>query len=179
MLNNLLMIIDAVTGLFAAVLLLRFWMQAVRVRPPAHISQFTFQLSDWLVKPLRRLVPGVAGYDWASLIGALLIAIITCFVKDMLRASLIVNFLFNPVLVFLLSFFLLIKWILYGWSGLLIISVIFSWLNPNAPMAPFINALSYPILRPIRRVIPPIGGIDLSPMVALIGFQFTIGLLPN
>jgi uncharacterized protein YggT (Ycf19 family) len=50
-------------------------MQAIRVRPPSSVAQFTFQLSDWLVRPLRRIVPGVGGYDWASLIGAFLIVL--------------------------------------------------------------------------------------------------------
>ena len=64
-----------------------------------------------------------------------------------------------------------LNWILYGFMALLIIDAIFSWVNPNAPLAPFVHALNTPILRPIRRVVPPIGGIDLSVLVALVLIQ--------
>jgi len=65
------LIVDTAAGVLGGVLLLRFWMQVIRVRPPASVAQFTFTLSDWLVRPLRRLVPGMGGFDWASLLGAL------------------------------------------------------------------------------------------------------------
>lgn len=171
MLEILFMIIDAITGVMAVVLLLRFWMQAIRIRPPLQVSQFTYQLSDWLVKPLRRLVPGVGGYDWASLIGALLVALVVTLLKLAFSGS------FSAMTIGILSLARLAQWILYGWTGLLIISVIFSWLNPSAPLAPFINALSDPILRPIRRILPPFGNIDLSPMVALIVLQIALRML--
>ena len=70
MFSIVMLIVDTVASVLGGVLLLRFWMQAIRVRPPSTIAQFTFQLSDWLVRPLRRVVPGIGGYDWASLIGA-------------------------------------------------------------------------------------------------------------
>jgi YggT family protein len=64
-----------------------------------------------------------------------------------------------------------LNWIIYGFIALLIIEVVFSWINPHAPLAPFIHALNDPLLRPLRRVIPPIGGIDLTVLVALILLQ--------
>ena len=76
MLSIVMLIVDAIATLLGGALLLRFWMQAIRVRPPSSVAQFTFQLSDWLVRPLRRIVPGVGGYDWASLIGAFLIVLL-------------------------------------------------------------------------------------------------------
>lgn len=69
------------------------------------------------------------------------------------------------VLMSLIRFF---EWVFYGFMGLLIIEAIFSWVNPHAPLAPFIRALNDPLLRPLRRFVPLIGGIDLSPLVALI-----------
>lgn len=161
--------IQTIAGLLAVVLLLRFWMQAIRIRPPVQVSQFTYQLSDWLVKPLRRLVPGVAGYDWASLIGALLVALLATLLEGLLRGMLL------PQVLFVIGIVRLLEWIIYGWIGLLIASVIFSWVNPNAPLAPFLFALSNPILRPIRRFLPPFGGVDLSPIVAFLVLQ--IGLV--
>jgi YggT family protein len=61
--------------------------------------------------------------------------------------------------------------------GLLIIEVIFSWINPHAPLAPFVHALNDPLLRPLRRMIPPVGGLDLSVLVALILLQIVKYLL--
>ncbi len=165
------LIVDTVAGLLAVVLLLRFWMQVVRVRPPMSVAQFTFQLSDWLVKPLRRVVPGTGGFDWASLIGALLIALLSTLIKVWLFTALPVQ------MILLIAGLRFIQWILYGFMGLIIVEVIFSWVNPQAPLAPFIRALSEPLLRPLRRVIPLIGNIDLSPLVALVLLQIALQLL--
>lgn len=172
MLYNLFsLIVDLVAGLFAGVLLLRCWMQLVRVRPPQQIAQFTFQLTDWLVKPLRRVIPGVGGIDWASLLSAYAIAVISTSLKVWLKLHLFSG------LIFLLAFFSLLQWIIYGFTALLILEVIFSWINPHAPLAPFVQALNAPLLRPIRRIIPLIGGLDLSPMVLFLLLQVASGML--
>ncbi len=163
MLSILQFIVDIAAGLLGGLLLLRFWMQAIRVRPPAQIGQFTFTLTDWLVLPLRRLVPGMGGYDWASLIGAFLVVLLAS------TLLLLVGAPWETVL--LGALFRFLNWILYGFMALLIIDAVFSWVNPNAPLAPFVHAMNTPILRPIRRVVPPIGGMDLSVLVALVLIQ--------
>lgn len=163
MLSIVTLIVDTIASVLGGVLLLRFWMQATRVRPPSSVAQFTFQLSDWLVRPLRRLVPGVGGYDWASLIGAFLIVLLAN------SLWLIAGYPFQIILLMALQRFL--QWILYGFMALLVIEAIFSWVNPHAPLAPFVRALNEPLLRPLRRVVPLIGSLDLSLMVALILLQ--------
>ena len=163
MLSVLLLIVNTVATILGGVLLLRFWMQAVRVRPPASVAQFTFTLSDWLVRPLRRVVPGVGGYDWASLIGALLVVALAT------TAYFLIGFTGEMVAVKILYRFL--TWILYGLMALLIVEAVFSWINPHAPLAPFVRALNDPMLRPLRRVVPLLGGLDLSMLVALILIQ--------
>nr|WP_308632608.1 YggT family protein [Massilia sp. YIM B02763] len=157
------MIVDTVASVLGGVLLLRFWMQVIRVRPPASIAQFTFTLSDWLVRPLRRIVPGMGGYDWASLIGAFLVVLVASSVLLLGGAS--------GQGVVLFAVFRFLNWILYGFMGLLIVEVIFSWINPHAPLAPFVRALNEPLLRPLRRVIPPLGGLDITVLVAFILLQ--------
>ena len=169
MLTILTLIVDTIATLLGGVLLLRFWMQAVRVRPPSSVAQFTFQLSDWLVRPLRRIVPGVGGYDWASLIGAFLVVLLASSVWF------IAGFSFEAVLLKALQRFL--QWILYGFMALLIIEAIFSWVNPHAPLAPFVRALNEPLLRPLRRVVPLVGNLDLSLLVALILLQIALLVL--
>ncbi|MCS0581926.1 YggT family protein [Massilia pinisoli] len=169
MLSILKLIVDTAAGVLGGVLLLRFWMQLIRVRPPSSVAQFTFTLSDWLVRPLRRIVPGMGGYDWASLLGAFLVVLAATSILLLVGTS--------GQAVVLIALVRLLDWILYGFMGLLIIEVIFSWVNPHAPLAPFIHALNDPLLRPLRRVIPPVGGLDLSVLVAFILIQIAQFLL--
>lgn len=163
MLSIIQLIVDAIATILGGVLLLRFWMQAIRVRPPASVAQFTFTLSDWLVRPMRRLVPGVGGYDWASLIGAFLVVA--------LATSIFFFAGMPPELVAKMALYRFLTWILYGFMALLIVEAIFSWVNPHAPLAPFVRALNDPLLRHLRRVVPLVGGLDLSMLVALILLQ--------
>ena len=169
MLPILQFIVDTIASVLGGVLLLRFWMQAIRVRPPSSVAQFTFTLSDWLVKPLRRIVPGAGGYDWASLIGAFLVVL--------LATSVLLLAGWPAEHVFLLALGRFLKWIMYGFIALLVIEAIFSWINPHAPLAPFVHALNDPLLRPIRRVVPPIGGLDMSVLVAVVLLQIGLFLL--
>jgi len=164
------LIIDTIAIVLAGALLLRFWMQAVRVRPPMEVAQFVYQLTDWLVRPLRRALPGAGGYDWASLIGAFLVALLLTALHVWLGG------LFSLKAVFLLAILRVCEWSLYGLMGLLIIEVIFSWVNPHAPLAPFVRALNEPLMRPLRRVVPTIGAIDFSALVAFILLQVAIQL---
>jgi YggT family protein len=165
------LIVDTIAAVLGGVLLLRFWMQAVRIRPPSSIAQFTFQLSDWLVRPLRRVLPGIGGFDWASLLGALLVAILAVIIDLALASFLSVQ------AVILLSIMRLLQWIFYGLMAFIFIEVIFSWVNPHAPLAPFVRALNEPLMRPLRRVIPPIGGIDLTPLAALILLRIALQVI--
>ena len=169
MLSIVMLIVDAIATLLGGALLLRFWMQAIRVRPPSSVAQFTFQLSDWLVRPLRRIVPGVGGYDWASLIGAFLIVL--------LATSVLLLNGWPAQAMLLMACQRFLQWILYGFMALLVVEAIFSWVNPHAPLAPFVRALNEPLLRPLRRVVPLVGNLDLSLLVALILLQIANILL--
>jgi YggT family protein len=173
-LSILQLIVDTIATLLGGVLLLRFWMQAIRVRPPQSVAHFTYTVTDWLVRPLRRVVPGVGGYDWASLLGA--------FVIVMLASTIYLVLGFPFEIVFLHTVHRFLTWILYGFMALLIIEAVFSWVNPQAPLAPLVGALNDPLLRPLRRVVPPLGGLDLSMLVALILLQiakFIVDKIPH
>jgi YggT family protein len=165
------LVVDTVASVLAGILLLRFWMQAVRVRPPSALAHFMFKMTDWMVKPLRRLLPGVGGYDWASLAGAFLVALLSMAIDLWIVSALS----FQGIV--LLAIARLLQWALYGFMGLILIEVIFSWVNPHAPLAPLVGALTDPLLRPLRRVIPPIGGIDLSPLVAFLLLRIALYLV--
>lgn len=165
------LIIDSVAAVLGGVLLLRFWMQVVRVRPPSSLGQFTFQLTDWLVRPLRRILPGVGGYDWASLTAAFVVILVAVALDLLLFSRLVPQYL---ILLSILRFF---EWVFYGFMGLIILEAVFSWVNPYAPLAPFVRALNDPLLRPLRRIIPLIGSVDLSPLAALILLQIGLRLV--
>lgn len=164
-------VVDTVAGLFAGFLLLRFWMQVQRVRPPMGLAQAIFQLTDWLVHPIRRVIPGFGGYDWATLIAAFLVALLSMLVDVWLVSS------FSVLSILLLAAFRMLQWVLYGLMALLVLEAIFSWVNPHAPFAPFIRALNEPVLSPFRKLLPPFGGIDFSPLAALILLQVLNRLL--
>ncbi|MFP5392591.1 MAG: YggT family protein [Gammaproteobacteria bacterium] len=157
------LIVDTAASILGGILLLRFWMQAIRVRPPSSVAQFTFTLSDWLVRPMRRVVPGVGGYDWASLISAFLVVLLASSIYFLVQ--------WDGQMVFLHAMHRFLNWIIYGFIFLLIVEAIFSWVNPHAPLAPLVRALNEPLLRPLRRVVPLVGGLDLSLLVALILLQ--------
>jgi YggT family protein len=117
------------------------------------------------------MLPGAGGYDWASLVGAFLVALVVTVLDVWLREA------FSPQAVLLLTILCLCQWALYGLIGLILIEVIFSWVNPHAPLAPFVRALNDPLMRPLRRIVPLIGTIDLSPLVALILLKIAIQLI--
>jgi YggT family protein len=162
------LIVDAVAGVLGGILLFRFWMQAIRIRPPNSLGHFTFALTDWLVRPLRRMIPGLGGYDWASLFAAFIIAILATLATVWYFPQ------FSSRLVLVASLLRLVEWIIYGFMVFIFIEVALSWVNPHAPLAPFVRALNDPLLRPLRRIIPAIGGIDLSCLVALLLLQIAL-----
>jgi YggT family protein len=157
------LIVSTVASILGGVMLLRFWMQAIRIRPPNQVGHVIFTLSDWLVRPMRRLVPGVGGYDWGSLIGALLVVALATTVYLLVG--------FSPEWYAMKVLYRFITWILYGFMALMIVEAIFSWVNPHAPMAPFVRALNEPLLRHLRRIVPAFGGLDWSMLVALLIIQ--------
>jgi YggT family protein len=132
-----------------------------------------FRLTDWVVLPLRRVLPGLGGYDWASLVGAVLVALLS------IGLELAVRSVFAVELWLLLAVVSVVHWILYGLIILLFVEVIFSWVNPHAPLAPMVRAMNEPLMRPLRRFIPPIGGIDLSPLVAFLILRIAVFLADN
>jgi YggT family protein len=167
------LVIDTAATVLASLLLFRFWMQAVRVRPPFSMGQFIFRMTDWMVLPLRRLLPGVGGYDWASLVGAVLVALGSMAFQLGMRSA----FALEPWL--LLSLLSLVHWVAYGFIGLIIIEVIFSWVNPQAPLAPMVRDMTEPLLRPFRRMLPAIAGVDLSPLLVFLALRILIFVVEN
>ena len=174
--NAIQFVLDAIFSLFILAALVRFWMQAFRAPSRNPIAQFTMALTDWAVKPLRRVIPGLLNLDWASLIVAGLLEFTLQVLLAMVGGiSPIEHPAVLSVLLFL-AFVKLVRLSIYVFMGALIIQVVLSWVNPYHPVAPFFNALTNPFLGPVKRVIPPIGGVDISPVFVIIFFQLLLML---
>ncbi|MDQ3026001.1 MAG: YggT family protein [Pseudomonadota bacterium] len=168
-------VLDALFHLFILAALVRFWMQAFRASARNPIAQFTMALTDWAVKPLRRVVPGVFNLDWASLIVAFAFEFLLQFLLLLLLLGAAPNLASLSVLLFL-AFVKLIRLSIYVFIGAIIIQAVLSWVNPHHPVAPFFHALTRPFLKPFQKAVPLIGGVDITPVLVLIALQLVLML---
>lgn len=173
-----LLILDTVTGFFVVMLLVRFYMQWLHASFRNQVGQFVVAVTDWMVRPARRVIPPIGGLDFPSFTLALLIHAFALFVAFWLRG---VGFEVNPIVALLailaISFVELMRYSLYILMGVVIIAAAIGWVNPYSPLAPLFNALSRPFLKPFRRIVPPIANVDLSPLVLLLVLQILLLLL--
>ena len=168
------LILNAFFDLFILAALVRFWMQAFRAPTRNPIAQFTMALTDWAVKPLRRVIPGVFNLDWASLVLAWAFEFLLQFLLLLILGSSSIE---NPAVLSMLLFLslvILVRLSIYVFMGALIIQVVLSWLSAHHPVTPFFDALTRPFLKPVRRVVPSIGGVDISPLFVFIFFQLLL-----
>ena len=178
MLNQaLIFVVDTLFHLFILAALLRFWMQALKAPVRNPIAQFSMALTDWAVKPLRRVIPGFFKLDLASVVVAWLGEYALQIIKLLLNdAPLAANPGVLPI-VFFLAFVMLIRLSVYIIIGAVLIQALLSWVNPYHPIAPFFNALTEPFLKPFRKAVPLIGGVDITPVLVLILLQLILMLL--
>ncbi len=170
-------LLEAVVGFFSVLFLLRFFMQAGRVSFANQLGGFVMQLTDWAVKPLRRMIPGVGGYDWSSLVVAYLLQLLLLVLLVGMAGGLAA--MPPGVWLFLLGKALLelVRQVVYLFTFALIIAAVLSWVNPYSPLAGPVNQLTRPILAPIQRILPPISGIDLAPLLAIVLLQVVLKFL--
>ena len=171
-------LLDAVVSFFCTLFLLRFIMQMARISFAGQLGDFVIKLTNWAVKPLRRVLPGFGGFDWASLVAALglqlLLAGLLIALSPLTLASDPLGLVFVVLLAALRG---LLRLAVYLAIGALILQAVLSWVNPYSPIAPTVNQLVRPMLDPIRRFVPTISGIDLSPLVAILLLQVVLMLI--
>lgn len=174
MLDNILSIVlGAVYWVLVPAALLRYQMQRVRAPFGNPIGQFVIALTDWIVKPLRRLVPGRGGHDWASLIAALAFELANGLLFDLLSLRMtiprghVLPWLASAPFGFASAVFTVMLWCL-------IVYAVLSWMRAESPIGDVLDALVNPWLRPIRRRIPLVGGFDLSPLVLVVLLQIAL-----
>ena len=168
-------LVDVVASFFVFVLLARFHFQWLRVPFRNPIGEFVLATTGFMVLPVRRVIPGLAGLDLSSLLLAWLIQSISVW----LQAQIIGNepALFNVAMVALVD---LLRYSIYVLVFAVIVQALLSWINPYTPMAPVFDTITRPFLRPLRRFIPPLGGVDLTPLILLVILQvllFPVGAM--
>ena len=179
MLNQILsFLLETFLGLFVFVLLARFYMQAFRASFHNPIGGFVLALTNWMVLPARKLVPSIAGFDLASLSAALIAETALLFLLFSLKGF---DFGNAPgialVLLLTLALFELARISIYLLIGAVVLQAVLSWVNPHTPLAPMLNTLTRRFYRVFQRLLPPVGGIDLSPLFLLVLLQIGLFLL--
>jgi YggT family protein len=172
------LLLEVAAGLIAGTCLLRLYMQYQRIpmstRSGNPLARFLFALTDWLVLPLRRVVPAIGRLDTASLLGAFLVQLLQFVILWG-----ITGMVTSVLSIVVLAAFGLVRMAISGMTGLVIIYAILSWVQTQSVAADFLERLVLPLLMPIRRVVPLVGGIDLSPLVLLLILQVAGIVLGN
>lgn len=161
-------LIDTFFNLYILAVLLRFLMQWVRADFYNPISQFLIKVTNPVLRPLRRIIPGLGGVDLASVVVLISLEMIDLFLTGMaLGHGFSVQGLFVTAIAELLSTLLTLYFIT------ILIEVVLSWLGPGTynPFVMLVHQLNEPLLAPARRMLPSMGGIDFSPFVIVLALQ--------
>jgi YggT family protein len=166
-------LVQAVLGLVLLLLLLRFLLQLCRADFYNPLSQIVLKATQPVLKPLRRAIPGTARIDGASLLLLVVVQMVTLAVIAALRdmslglGGLLFWSLAELVTLVINVFFVSV-----------IVQALLSWFNPGRnPLGALLYSLNRPLLEPVRQRLPPLSGVDLSPIVVLLGLQLAKLLL--
>ena len=168
-------IVSTIGGLFALALLLRFLLQCLRAPARNQLSVFLAALTDFMVRPARRVLPGLWGLDLATLLLAWLTEVIQIWLVLAVKgyapgsavgAALAALGALGAVQLATLTVYILM--------AAFIMQAVLSWVAPNSPLAPLLTTVTRPLVRPIQRLVPPVANVDLSPLVALIICQLIL-----
>ena len=169
-------LVQTIFGFYVLAVMLRFLLQCVRADFYNPLVQFLVRITNPPLLPLRRIVPGYRGLDLAS--------VVLAFALQLVEVLLVALLLGQPLGVgglLLLTVMELLKLLIniYLWS--IIIQVVLSWINPDPrhPAARVLTQLTAPLLRPAQRLLPPISGVDLSPMLVVVALIFLSLLLQD
>lgn len=170
-------LVETLFGLYILIVMLRFLLQWVRADFYNPVSQFIVKATQPVLGPLRRVVPGVAGVDLA--------AVVLMFALKFIELWLVMGLLgISPQIagIAVLCVAELLGLIINVFIFAILIQVIISWVNPGMynPVMGLLHSLNEPLLAPARRLIPPISGLDLSPIAVIIFLQLIsmLGVAP-
>ncbi len=173
--NALAFLIETVFDLYILVVLLRFIIQAVRVDYYHPLAQFILRVTDPLLAPMRAVIPRLFGQDWAALIFAIVLTLLKFFILTFIGSGEPVS----PLLLLPYAVIDVLRTLVYILMFSLVVQALLSWVNPDPrnPVVQLLNQITAPVLAPFRRFIPPVSGIDLSPLAAIISLQVVLILL--
>lgn len=156
-------LIDTIASFFVFLLLARFHFQWLRVPFRNPMGEFLLATTSWAVVPARRVIPGLAGLDLATLLLAWAVQALALWAQAAIIGS-------EPAASALAAVAAvdLLRYSVYILIFAVFVQVAISWINPDAPMGPLFDYVTRPFLRPLRRYVPPVGRVDLTPMVLLI-----------
>jgi YggT family protein len=172
----LLFLLDTLFFFLVAAALLRAWMNHQRVSMQGQPGRFVMALTDWLVQPLRRILPGAVAkgrVDGASVVAAVLLALLHAVLWLLVAMGTDAPWSAVP----LLGLKFLLRSLLQALMALLIVYAVLSWVQPRSPLMALMERLTAPMLAPLRRVIPLVGGVDLSVLVLIVALQVGLMLL--
>ena len=168
----LIFLVDTILGLLSLALLLRFYFQLLRVPYYNSVSQFLIAVTDFIVRPARRFIPGWAGIDLSTLVLAWLLECIIIASMYMVQGyDFEINIVTSLGVMGLLGIVENIKTTLYIVLIMIIMQAVLSWVNPHSPLAPLLESFTRPFLAVFRKRIPPVANVDLSPLFVLILIQ--------
>jgi YggT family protein len=167
-------LVEVIFGLAVTLFVVRVLLQLVRANFHNPVCQFFYKATNPVLMPLRKVLPPWRGLDLA----ACLIALLLECVKVWLLWALL-GVVLNLPATLVLGFADLVSFVLMLYFGLMLVGVILSWIPQSGyhPIVPLITQLTAPVLRPIRRVLPILGGFDLSTMVAMVGILIAQALV--
>jgi len=168
-------VVETIFNLFILSALVRFWMQVLRAPARNPLAQFTMAITDFAVKPMRRVLPGFFKLDIASLAVAWGAELVLLAILSLLQGVELVNGTAISVILFL-ALVKLLRLTVYIIMGAVFLQALLSWVNPYHPVAPFFEALTRPFLKPFQKAVPPIGGVDITPVLVLIACQLVLML---
>lgn len=175
--NALIFLVNTVFGLFVVALLLRFYLQWARAPHRNPLSEFLQALTDFMVRPARRLIPGLWGLDLSTLVLAWLVQLVEILLVLQIR-----DYGLGPAAgqslaaAGLLAAVMILKIGLYVVMVAVIVQVVLSWVSPYSPLMPLANSMTRPFLRVFQRRVPPIGNVDLSPLFVVVVIQLLLML---
>jgi YggT family protein len=179
MVTALVFLIETAAGLFTVALLLRFLVQWARAAPHNPVSDFVNALTNFAVRPARRVIPSLRGLDLSTLVLAWVTQLVQLFLVLLVVGGAARAAAPAIAMLALLAVVLVVRLLLYMIIVIVIVQAVLSWVNPYSPLSPLLNTLSRPFLRPFQRRIPPVANVDLSPLFVIIVCQLILILLAN
>ncbi|MFV2057400.1 MAG: YggT family protein [Thiohalomonadales bacterium] len=173
--NALVFLVQTLFGLYLMIIMLRFILQVCRANFYNPVSQFLVKATNPLLIPMRRVIPGFLGLDFAAIVLMVILQALELVILSSLKGVSIA-----PLGIFVMTIAELLRLLTNVFFFSILIQVVLSWVNPGGggnPIVALLNTLNEPLLGRARRLIPPISGFDLSPIVVLVALQLVVILL--